>query len=87
MNSDGSTSANPAPVLRIVRGSPAPEEVAALVAVLSTRAAPPAGSVPGQGGATPAGSQGGSRWSDRARTLRRPLHPGPGAWLASAWPG
>jgi hypothetical protein len=26
------------------------------------------------------------RWSDPAARLRVPLHPGPGAWRASAWP-
>ena len=67
------------PLLRVVRGDATPEEIAALVAVLMTRSADdvapgPDRSVPGF-------------WSDRSRQLRRPLHPGPGAWRRAGWPG
>jgi len=67
------------PLLRVVRGdaSPlAPEEIAALVAVLASRAAvadePPEPTR--------------SAWSDRSAQLRRPVTPGPGAWRSSALP-
>jgi hypothetical protein len=65
----------PRPVLRIVRGAPNEEELAALVAVLSARAAARPAPAP-----TPT-----SAWRDRAALLRRPLHPGPGAWRACNW--
>ncbi len=61
--------------LRIVRGDATPEEIAAVVALLASRAGaadepPPA--VP-------------SAWG--RPQLRAPLHPGPGAWVASGLPG
>jgi Acyl-CoA carboxylase epsilon subunit len=65
------------PVLRVVRGDATPEEIAALVAVLMTRAAP--------GDARPLRPA--SAWADRSRLLRRTLHPGPGAWRRSGLPG
>ncbi|MDP9396888.1 MAG: acyl-CoA carboxylase subunit epsilon [Actinomycetota bacterium] len=61
------------PLLRVVRGDPTPEELAALVAVLSARPAPAA--------APPVRR---SVWRDPARLVRRPLRSGPGAWRASA---
>jgi hypothetical protein len=66
------------PVLRVVRGDATPEEIAALVAVLTARS--------GAGDAPPPGPAR-SAWTDRSRQLRRPLHPGPGAWRRSALPG
>jgi Xaa-Pro aminopeptidase len=65
------------PVLRVVRGEPTAEELAALTVVLTARAAAAAAPKPG----APR-----SEWRDRASLLRRPLHPGPGAWRASARP-
>ena len=66
-----------APELRVVRGDPTPEEVAALVeALTAAAAAAPA--------AAPARRHPG--WGDRASMLRRPLYPGPGAWRASGLP-
>jgi Acyl-CoA carboxylase epsilon subunit len=65
------------PFLRVVRGDATPEEVAALVAVLMS------GSGREPGALVPVRSA----WSDRARQLRVPLHPGPGAWRRSALPG
>jgi hypothetical protein len=62
----------PAPLLRIVRGDATPEELAALVAVLTAR---------GQGDAEPAPAPR-SAWG--RPQLRQPLTPGPGAWLLSA---
>ena len=61
------------PLLRVVRGNPSPEELAALVAVVSTR-----------GGAVEEPPPARSLWA--APVLRRPLSPGPGAWRASSLP-
>jgi hypothetical protein len=62
------------PWLRVVRGEPTPEELAALVAVLATRSAAvaPAPAVR-------------SAWADPARRLGR-TSPGPSAWRRSALP-
>ncbi|WP_051898593.1 acyl-CoA carboxylase subunit epsilon [Sciscionella sediminilitoris] len=64
-------------MLRVVRGTPDDAELAALTAVLAAA-----------GGSKPTGEpkQRRSRWADRAALLRRPLHPGPGAWRASGMP-
>ena len=59
-----------------VSGSPTPEELAAVVAVLSARAA--------GGPGRPAGPPARSLWA--TPVLRTPLRPGPGAWRASALP-
>jgi hypothetical protein len=60
------------PLLRVVRGEATPEEIAALVAVLTARA---------QGaGDAPAPRR--SAWA--TPVLRRPLTPGSGAWRRSA---
>jgi hypothetical protein len=67
--------------LQIVRGDPTPEEIAALVAVLTARARARAAS--GDGPPKPERSA----WSDPSRRLRRPLPHGPGAWRSSAFPG
>jgi hypothetical protein len=61
------------PYLRVVRGEPTPEELAALVAVLAVRSAPTARRLP-------------SAWSDPARRLGVTYHAGPGAWRRSALP-
>lgn len=66
------------PVLRVVRGSATPEELAAVLAVVVARSAtapPPA---------VPAAAP--SRWSHGVG-LRRPLPAGPGAWRAVYTPG
>lgn len=57
------------PVLRVVTGTPSPEELAALLTVLLARTLPTAEQPP----ATPG-------WADRAAHLRRPLPSGSGAW-------
>ena len=64
-----------APILSVVRGEPTPEQLAALIAVVSAR-----GSGSGEQAEAPAPSL----WNRPA--LRGPLHPGPGAWRASALP-
>lgn len=66
----------PEPVLRVVKGDPTPEELAALLAVVSTRATPPPAPEPDRA----------SDWSTYWRNHARPLHPGPNAWRASAHP-
>lgn len=75
--SDDASTASARPLLRVVRGNPSPEELAALVAVVAARgSAAPAEPTP-----TP------SAWASRAAGLRRPLPHGPGAWRASGLPG
>ena len=65
-----------APAQRIeVLGDATPEQVAALVAVLS-----------GIGGEDEAPAGPVSQWSSPARLVRAPLHPAPGGWRASALP-
>jgi acyl-CoA carboxylase epsilon subunit len=62
------------PFLRVVRGEPTPEELAALVAVLAARSVPAA--------APPLRPA----WSDPARRLGLTARPGPDAWRRSALP-
>ena len=57
----------------VVRGTPTPEELAALVAVLSAAS----------GGGAPASEQTTSPWASHAVTMRQPVHHGPGAWRTS----
>ena len=64
------------PLLRVVRGEPTAEELAALVAVVSSRAA--------SGMGVPDVRR--SAWYDPRRLTRPPIHPGPGGWRASALP-
>jgi len=66
------------PVLAFVRGNPSPEEIAAVVTVLSARARPP--------GAATSGETVRSGWSARSRLLRAPVLRSPGGWRASALP-
>ena len=65
--------------LQVIHGDPTPEELAALVAVLTARAGAAAGP------ARPKPRR--SAWSAPSRRLRRPLPHGPGAWRSSALPG
>ena len=62
------------PLIRVVRGTPTAEEVAALVGALLTRA-------PGDEPPAPAPS----RWVASGRPTVPP-RPGPGAWVAAALP-
>jgi len=68
------------PVLRVVRGDATPEEIAALVAVVTATHARAAASA----AEPPAPRM--SAWRDPARRMRQPLPHGPGAWRASALP-
>ena len=63
------------PLLRIVSPNATPEEVAALVAVLTSLG----------GGSTPAPRRT-PEWQASHRRLREPHRPGPGAWRASSLP-
>ncbi|MFE6780421.1 acyl-CoA carboxylase subunit epsilon [Streptomyces sp. NPDC057702] len=67
-------------VIKVVRGNPTPEELAAALAVVRARAAALGAAAPGEG--TP------QEWSDPARTVaaRRLPHPGPKAWRTTYWP-
>jgi Acyl-CoA carboxylase epsilon subunit len=64
------------PPLRIVKGDPTPEEIAALVAVLARMGS----------GAAPEPPPRRSEWASHHRRMRSVLNPGPGAWRASALP-
>ncbi len=69
------------PFLRVVRGNPTPDELAAVVVVLAARAAaaaagPPAASAPSRR----------SDWAAPSRLLRESVSPGPGGWKRSALP-
>jgi hypothetical protein len=63
------------PSLRVVRGEPTAEELAALVAVLAARSVAPA---------SPPRLR--SAWADPARRLGLTHRPGPAAWRRSALP-
>jgi len=65
---------SPRPLLRVVSGDPSAEELAALVAVLSTRSTAPA-DPPRR-----------STWNDPSRLVRPPHTHGPGRWRESALP-
>ena len=60
---------NSVPLLRVVRGEPTAEELAALVVAAASRATPPVEE-----------PRAISRWADPARRLRTPVRPGPDAW-------
>jgi hypothetical protein len=64
--------------LQVVHGDPTPEEIAALVAVLTARARAAAEAT------RPRPRP--SAWSDPSRRLRRTLPHGPGVWRSDAWP-
>lgn len=64
-------------VIHILRGEPSDAELAALMTVLFALA--------NAGTAEPPAPRR-TAWADPAQALRTPLHPGPGAWRASALP-
>ena len=64
------------PLLRVVKGDPTPEELAALVAVAAARQAA------GTATSTPKPR---SEWGHPVRSHRRTHRVGPGQWRASAW--
>ena len=64
--------------IRIVRGAPTEEELAALVAVLAAAAA-------GRE-AAPAPSTAASGWADHSRYVRAAVAPSPNGWRAAGFP-
>jgi hypothetical protein len=76
------SAAEPTPVLRVVKGEPTPEELAALVAVVSARAAAGASA----SAAAADEPERASDWPSYWRNVRQPLQHGPGRWRASAHP-
>jgi hypothetical protein len=60
----------------VVRGDATPEQLAALVAVLSAAS----------GGDEPASEGPSSAWATRTAAMRRPVSHGPGAWRTSLRP-
>ena len=73
----GDAGAQDRPFLRVVKGNPSDEEIAALVAVLQASAAAADSAPRGQ----PV-----SEWSAPHRLLGTMVAPGPGAWRASSLP-
>jgi hypothetical protein len=68
---------NEQPILQVVKGDPTPEELAALVAVVTARSA---------AAAVPAEPERAGNWAMYWRNARQPFRPGPGRWRASAHP-
>jgi hypothetical protein len=68
-------------MLRVVRGLAEPDEIAALVTVVTALAARSSES---NGSTRPGSNLEG--WRNRSALLRPDLHPGPGAWRASSRP-
>ncbi|WP_431782815.1 acyl-CoA carboxylase subunit epsilon [Streptomyces chumphonensis] len=66
-------------MIKVLRGNPTPEELAAALAVVQARAAAAASAEPG--------ARDVSQWCDPARLVpRRVPHPGPAAWRTTYWP-
>ncbi|GHD93532.1 acyl-CoA carboxylase epsilon subunit [Streptomyces naganishii] len=67
-------------MIKVVRGNPTPEELAAALAVVRARAAAAA--------ALPSGAAAAKdSWADPARIAgSRVPHPGPAAWTRTYWP-
>ncbi|MFJ3926563.1 acyl-CoA carboxylase epsilon subunit [Streptomyces sp. NPDC090022] len=67
-------------VIKVVKGNPTPEELAAALAVVQARAAALASAPSGADRVADA-------WADPAQVARRRLpHPGPAAWGRTYWP-
>ncbi|MDN0195376.1 acyl-CoA carboxylase epsilon subunit [Streptomyces sp. S.PNR 29] len=67
--------------IKVVRGNPTPEELAAALAVVRARAAAVATTPPGAPGPR-------DSWSDPSRIAAHRLpQPGPTAWSRTFWPG
>ncbi|MFH8977223.1 acyl-CoA carboxylase epsilon subunit [Streptomyces sp. NPDC017890] len=67
-------------MIKVVRGNPTPEELAAALAVVRARA--------GAAAAEPSGAKGPrDAWSDPSRIAGHHLpHPGPASWGRTYWP-
>ena len=72
----------PAPLLRVVRGDPTPEEVAALVSVVAAR-----GAAAAQARSHASRREARSAWGDPALATRGVMRVGPGGWWRSGLPG
>ncbi|MEV0091921.1 acyl-CoA carboxylase epsilon subunit [Streptomyces sp. NPDC050738] len=69
-------------MIRVVRGNPTPEELAAALAVVQARAAATASASASSGAPLPP-----EEWSDPGRIARHRLQqPGPRAWARTYWP-
>ncbi|WP_010475638.1 acyl-CoA carboxylase epsilon subunit [Streptomyces somaliensis] len=69
-------------MIKVVRGNPTPEELAAALAVVRARAAAAASA-----GAAGAPARAPEAWSAPARVVRGvPPSPGPRSWARSCWP-
>ncbi|MEV6025593.1 acyl-CoA carboxylase epsilon subunit [Streptomyces sp. NPDC052036] len=67
--------------IKVVRGNPTPEELAAALAVVRARAAAAAAIPPGV-------ARHRDSWADPARIAAHPVpQPGPTAWTRTFWPG
>ncbi|MGY1497992.1 acyl-CoA carboxylase subunit epsilon [Streptomyces sp. QTS52] len=67
--------------IKVVRGNPTPEELAAALAVVRARAVAAPSTPPGAPGTKDA-------WADPARIATQHLpHPGPSSWTRTYWPG
>ncbi|MEV0178028.1 acyl-CoA carboxylase epsilon subunit [Streptomyces sp. NPDC050625] len=66
--------------IKVIRGNPTPEELAAALAVVRARAAAAAATPPGAAGPR-------DSWSDPARIAgHRVPQPGPASWTRTYWP-
>jgi hypothetical protein len=72
------------PDVRVVRGAPDDDELAALVAGLAAGSALAGAGVGPSGRADLTAQQARRRWRDAAQHLADPLRPGPDAWRWSA---
>ena len=70
------------PLVRVVKGDPTPEELAALTAVIAAKLA----AHPADGSGSSSASDQVSDWSSYWRAVRAPARHGPGRWRASALP-
>ncbi|MER5498391.1 MULTISPECIES: acyl-CoA carboxylase epsilon subunit [unclassified Streptomyces] len=71
-------------MIKVVRGNPTPEELAAALAVVRARTAASLSEPDAASGAPALPGQ----WSDPGRIARRERHlPGPRAWARTYWPG
>ncbi|MEV3861045.1 acyl-CoA carboxylase epsilon subunit [Streptomyces sp. NPDC050095] len=67
-------------MIKVVRGNPTPEELAAALAVVQARAAAASGA--------PAAAAARDAWADPSRIAARRLPtPGPTSWGRTYWPG
>lgn len=66
--------------IKVLHGQPTPEELAAVMAVVSARAAAASAAAAAQRAVGPV-----SAWSDRSAAMRPLPLPGPHSWRTSTW--